>query len=309
MAAHDKAGLVRALIAGIAANLALAITKYIAFFFTGSSAMLAEALHSTADCSNQGLLALGLKRAERPPTEEHPLGFGKERYFWAFIVAIMIFAMGSAFAIYEGVHKLIDPSPVRNPGWSYAALTIGLVVEGYALRIAWIEFKEWRKDNPGSILQGLAQTKDPTLPTVLLEDSAALIGLLVALIGVTLTVITGSPTFDAIASIVIGLVLLGVAWFLARESYSLLLGESASQNDRDQVREAVLSDPNVRGLNDLVALQRGPDDVLVLLSVEFVDELDTDELEATVARIEMSIRTRIHGAKRIFIEAGSLGSE
>ncbi len=298
----------KALIAGIAANLALAVTKFVAFLFTGSSAMLAESLHSAADSSNQFLLALGARRAQRPPTPDHPLGFGRERYFWAFVVAIIIFALGAAFSIYEGIHKLRNPGTLQNLGWSYGALGIGLLMEGFALRVAWKEFKHMRGTAGGGLLETLSRTKDPTLPTLLAEDTAALIGLLVALVGVTLSVVTGSSKWDAGASIVIGCVLLYVAWFLARESHSLLIGESASAEDRARIAEVLDADPDVDCTLELITLHVGPNTLLVLLNVEFREGLSTQDIERAVRRIETAIRKRVPAARRIFIEASSLAS-
>ena len=298
--------IVKALIAGVVANLIVALTKFVAFLFTGSSAMLAEALHSTADSTNQALLALGMKRANRPATVDHPFGFGKERYFWAFIVALMVFLLGGAFAIYEGVHKLGAPEPVGNPLWNYIALSIAMVVEGYALRVAWIEFQHWREENPGPLFDSLRHTKDPTLPTVLFEDSAALIGLLVATIGITLSVLTNDPQWDAIASIAIGVVLLGVAAFLAIESHSLLLGESASARDIASIREAALAHKCVEAINELLTIHRGPNEIQVSMRAQFIDELTTDAIEETVLEIEDAIRAVLPAAKHIFIEPGAI---
>lgn len=296
----------RALIAGVLANLAVAVTKFVAFLFTGSSAMLAEALHSTADSTNQALLAFGMKRAARPPTEDHPFGFGKERYFWAFIVALMVFLLGGAFAIYEGVHKLSEPSPITNPAWNFGALAIAMVVEGYALRVAWVEFGHWRAENPGRLLDSLRHTKDPTLPTVLFEDTAALIGLLIATAGILVSVLTGDPVWDAMASIAIGVVLLGVAGFLAVESHSLLLGESASPKDREAITKAVLAHPAVQAMDELLTVHRGPNEIQVSLRAEFSDGLTTNDIEAAVIEIETIIRDVVPFACFIFVEAGAV---
>lgn len=303
-AGGDDKGLWKALIAGIFANMMVAIAKLVAFLATGSSAMLAESLHSFADSSNQGLLAFGLKRARKAPTQQHPFGYGKERYFWAFLVSILIFALGAVFAIYEGTHKLLHPEPVKDPTWNFIALGIGFVVEAYALRVAWIEFQHFRRDNPGPLIENLKKTKDPTLPTVLFEDSAALVGLIFAAVGVSAAAITGNPVYDAISSILIGVVLLGVSWFLARESHSLLVGESASTKDREAIRDVVDGDEAVMRLVDLLTLQRSPEDVLVALTVEFRDNLRADDIEKAVVRIEAEIRRRVPLAKYIFVEAG-----
>lgn len=303
---NNHGNVMRALIAGVVANLIVALTKLVASLITGSAAMMAEALHSTADSTNQALLALGMKRANRPATKEHPFGFGKERYFWAFIVALMVFLLGGAFAIYEGAHKLIHPEPVGDPLWNYIALSIAMVVEGYALRVAWLEFQHWREDNPGKLLDSLRHTKDPTLPTVLFEDTAALIGLIVAAVGITLSVVTGDPQWDAMASIAIGVVLLGVAGFLAVESHSLLIGESASPKDTSAIHESVMAHPQVEAIDELLTLHRGPNEIQVSFRVQFTDDLNTDAIEEAVLDLESRIRACVPAAQHIFIEAGAI---
>lgn len=306
-ASENKHGnVMRALIAGVVANLIVALTKLVASLVTGSAAMMAEALHSTADSTNQALLALGMKRANRPATKEHPFGFGKERYFWAFIVALMVFLLGGAFAIYEGAHKLIHPEPVGDPLWNYIALSIAMVVEGYALRVAWIEFQHWREDNPGKLLDSLRHTKDPTLPTVLFEDTAALIGLIVAAVGITLSVVTGDSQWDAMASIAIGVVLLGVAGFLAIESHSLLIGEAASPKDKAAIHDSVMAHPRVEAIDELLTLHRGPNEIQVSFRVQFTDDLNTDDIEEAVLDLESRIRACVPAAQHIFIEAGAI---
>ncbi|MFT7619408.1 MAG: cation diffusion facilitator family transporter [Planctomycetota bacterium] len=305
MGGKDNAGIIKALIAGIAANMLVAISKGVAYFFTGSSAMLAESIHSLADSSNQALLALGLKRSAKPATESHQFGYAMERYFWAFMVSILIFLLGGAFALYEGIHKLTDPTPIRNVAWSYGALTFGILVECYALRVAYHEFQEIRAKNPGPLFQVMRETKDPTIPTVLFEDAAAVTGLLVAMIGVTITYYTGNPAYDAIATIVIGVILVGVAWFLARESHSLLVGEAASENDQKLIRELVEGDEDVDRLLELLTLQRGPNSILIALKIDFDDAMRTKGVENAIQRIEDGIRSITPDATHVFIEASS----
>ena len=305
MAAHDEKGVIRALIAGVTANFFIGVTKSVAFFFTSSSAMLAEALHSFADSGNQALLFVGLKRSKRAPSAAHPLGYSKESYFWAFIVAILIFTVGAVFSIYEGIHKVRHPEPITNPMWSYVALSIGLILEARALMIAWEEFKHFRAENPGPLLEGLSQTKDPILPTVLFEDGAALLGLLVALFGVSAAVITGNSMWDGAASITIGVLLLGVAWFLARESHSLIIGEAALERDYLRIAEICDNDEAVVETIEIITLHRGPKDLLVALNLNFQRGLTTKDIEAAVVRIETSILESIPIAKNVFIEAGA----
>ncbi len=295
----------RALAAGILANLGVALVKFVAFFFTHSTAMLAESVHSVADTSNQILLFVGLVRSARPADEEHPFGYSVERYFWGFVVAVNIFTLGAGVAIYEGVTKVFHPHPIENVLWSYGALVFSALFEGSALRVAWREFSHWRRDHPGPFWRTLREAKDLSLPTVIFEDSAALIGLTVAAVGIGLAHHTGIGWFDGAASIVIGCVLLGVAWFLATESHSLLIGESATRSDRNHIREALLGDPAIDRVVRLSTLQRGPQSLLVALEIEFHDGLSTDEVEAAVRRLEEKIRLAVPAAREIFIEAGA----
>ncbi len=306
MASHDTdAGLRRALFAGIFANLGVAIAKFVAFLMTRSAAMLAESLHSVADSSNQLLLLVGLHRSRRPPDEAHPFGFAAERYFWSFVVSINIFLLGALFAIYEGVRKVLDPHPIHDPVWSYLALALATVFEAYALSVAWREFRHFRRESDGSLLESLRDAKDLSLPTVLFEDTAAILGLAIAATGITLSLVTHDGVYDGIASILIGVILLGVAWFLATESHSLLIGESASRGKRATIRTAVEADPAVRRLVELKTLQHGPGHILVALTLEFADDLSTDGVEDAIVRIERAIRDAEPAARHIFVEAGA----
>ncbi len=295
----------KALIAGIFANLGVAIAKFVAFYFTHSSAMLAESVHSIADSSNQLLLFVGMKRAAKAPDELHPFGYTVERYFWGFVVAVNIFLLGAVFAIYEGTQKIIHPHAIQNVVWNYAALGIAAIFEAGALRVAWVEFKHWRKVSHGSLWSQLRGAKDLTLPTVLFEDTAALLGLLIAGLGISIAHYTGMHWVDGLASILIGVILLGVAWFLAVESHSLLLGESASPEDRQVLRELVQGEVAVERLVSLETLQRGPGSILVALEIDFRDDLDTGGIESAVSRIENAIRGEIPAATHIYVEARS----
>ena len=301
----SHAGVTRALLAGIAANLLVALSKATAFIFTGSSAMLAEAIHSVADSSNQGLLALGMKRAAKPPSATHPFGYAKEAYFWSFMVSILVFTLGGAFALYEGVHKLLVPTEITNPAWNYGALAFGIAVESFALKVAYKEFKEIRAHHPGPLLRALSDTKDPTIPTILFEDAAAVTGLLVALMGVALTHATGNAMFDAMASMIIGSLLVMVAWFLAKESHSLLVGEAATPEAQEAIRSIVKEEQTVVSLIELLTLQRGPRSIIVALELEFMDALKTPQIERAVVRLEKKIGQAVPEATHLFIEAGS----
>src|SRR5215475_2637530 len=213
--------------AAIAGNLAIAVTKFVAAGFTGSSAMLSEGIHSLVDTGNGGLLLLGIRKSQDPPDETHPFGHGKELYFWTLIVAILIFAVGGGISAYEGVLHILNPRPIRSAVWSYTALGLAMVFEGSSLAVAWREFS--RVKGRRGFWQTIRQSKDPTIYTIIFEDSAALAGLVVALVGIFLTEQTGNPTYDGSASIIIGLLLAGVAVYLANESKGLLIGEGADR--------------------------------------------------------------------------------
>lgn len=299
---HDS-GLQRALLAGIAANLGVAVAKFTAWSFSHSAAMLAEAVHSVADSSNQLLLLVGWKRSQRPASEEHPMGHSPERYFWSFVVAMNIFVLGAVVAIYEGVSKIHHPHPPENIEWNLGALTLAMIFEGFALRVAWREFRELRTDSRGSLWKRLRQAKDLSLPTVLFEDSAALLGILIAAMGIGLTHFTHDGLYDGLASLFIGCLLLMVAWFLATESHSLLIGESANPKDREAIASIVANHPAVDRLIRLTTLHRGPNDLLVAIEAEFHDHLGVADLEREIPSLEKQIRERIPAAKSIFVEA------
>jgi cation diffusion facilitator family transporter len=304
---HDDRGIRRALMAGIFANLGVAVAKFGAYLATRSAAMLAESVHSLADSSNQFLLLVGLIRSKKAATELHPLGYNVERYFWSFVVAVNIFVLGAVVAIYEGVHKMMDPHPPHDPIWNFLALGLALVFEAYALRVAWVEFQHFRRENPGSLWQNIRDAKDLALPTVLFEDAAALLGIILAAAGIGLAVVTHNGVWDGLASILIGVVLLGVAWFLATESHSLLIGEGATRRDRARIHAVVLDDPDVEGIVELITLQRGPRRLIVLMDVDFRDDLDTGHLEETVARLRATVQTAVPAARDVYLSARRRG--
>jgi cation diffusion facilitator family transporter len=281
--------------------------KFAAAFISGSAAMLAEAFHSSADTGNQIMLLIGHARAEKPADEKHPFGYGKELYFWAFVVAVSIFFVGAALSIYEGVHKLIHPEPVKSLLLPLVVLGVAMVFEAYPW---WIAFSEARhiKEGKGyrSLMDMAVRSKNPTVLVVLFEDTAALIGLLVAAVGITLAYTTRAPIFDAIASILIGVILLLLALFLARETKELLIGESAGKRDRENIHQAICSIPEVAQCGRLLTMHLGPDDILVNIDVEFIDGLSTDELEAAVDRIEFRVREVVPAVSKIYIEAEAL---
>ncbi len=299
-------GAKKAVIAALFANLLVAAGKFVAWYFSHSSAMLAESFHSVADTVNQAFLLLGMKLGNRPPNEAHPFGYGRERYFWAFIVALSIFSVGGLFSFYEGIKKILHPHPIENATITFVVLGAAMFFESYALRVAWKEFKHWRLKNPGPLWAGLKASKSPTILVVIFEDSAALLGILVAAAGIGMTLLTGEAIWDGIASVGIGVILFGAAYFLGWRKHRLLIGEAATPADRQRIREAVEGVPEVDTLLDLLTLHLGPREILVNLNVNFQDGLDTDAVEGVIDRIEVRIREAVPEATRIFIEAESL---
>jgi cation diffusion facilitator family transporter len=289
----------RAIVAAFIANLGIAISKFAAFLVTGSASMLAESIHSVADTGNQGLLFLGGKRARKAPTAEHPFGFGTERYFWAFIVALVLFTLGAMFAMYEGIQKLIDPHELDSPIWAYSVLGIALVLEGWSLRTAHHEAKPSRGQR--SWWSFIRTTKTPELPVVLLEDTGALIGLVFALIGISLAEITDNARWDALGSIAIGLLLGVIAIVLAIEMKSLLIGEAVSPEVDAAIRSAILGGPQVSRIIHLRTSHLGPDDVVLAAKLEFTSDT-TAALADAIDTVESRVRTSTPIIRLIFLE-------
>jgi cation diffusion facilitator family transporter len=297
MASESK----KVIIAALLGNLMVAVTKFIATTVTGSSAMFSEAIHSVVDTGNQALMLYGLKRAKLPADERFPFGHGKEIYFWSFVVAIMIFGVGAGLSVYEGIHSLSNPSELQNPMVNYIVLSLAIVFEGFAWVFAWKAFSRQRGHR--GLFEAVRKGKDPTLFVVLFEDSAAMTGLLVAIIGIALTDITGNPVYDSIASLLIGLILAVTASWLAYETKGLLIGESADPEVIKGIKKKVMSFREVRHINDVLTMHMGPEYVLVNLSVEFNDSADADDIEDTVSQIDRSIKKKFKNVKRVFIEA------
>ena len=290
----------RAIIAAFLANLGIAAAKFAAFLATGAASMLAEAVHSLADSANQGLLILGGALALRPPSPEHHFGYGRERYFWAFIVALVLFSMGSLFAITEGVAKLRDPHELVSTGWAIAVLLLAIVLESWSLRTA---MHAARKDRGAlSWWSYVRRSKQPELPVVLLEDFGALLGLMIALLGVGLASWLGDPRFDALGSIGIGLLLGVIAVILAVEMKSLLIGESASPEHSQAIQSAIEAAPDVRRLIHLRTQHIGPDELLVAAKLEFDAGLDFAALAIAIDRVEAAIRAQVPLARLIYLE-------
>jgi len=280
----------------------IAVSKFAAGAFTGSSSMLAEAVHSVADTLNQALLMFGMRRSKRTASELHPMGYAAESYFWPFLVSIIIFMLGGVFALYEGIHGLlhIEPDTGASHLWDYVVLSAAIVFEGVAFTIAMVEFRKTKGE--GGTLEVIMRSKDPTIPVVLMEDSAALVGLLVAMGAIALSETTGWVGWDSVGSIVIGLLLCAVSYLLSRETHSLLLGETASVEDRAEVVRIVESDDSVIRVTQLLSMHRGPDDVLLALKVSFVSDLNVTTLESVIDDVEAAIRTKLPKMKMVFIE-------
>lgn len=300
MSTHGSKKVIYAALIG---NALISVTKYGAAFITGSSAMFSEAIHSTVDTGNQGLLLFGLKRAQRKADESHPFGYAQEVYFWAFMVAILIFALGSGVSIYEGVHKVMHPEPVTSPYVNYIVLGVAMIFEGFAWIVAYREFNTRRGRR--SFFKALQETKDPSILTVLLEDTAAMLGLMVAFIGVFLAEVLNMPVLDGVASIFIGLILATIAILLAVETKSLLIGEAASPEMTERIHSIINAQSGILGINEILTMHLGPTDVLVTLSLDFEDDLTAGDVEATITLLETQIRRAQPEIKRIFIEAQS----
>lgn len=295
----------KAIYAALGGNSLIAITKFMAAGVTGSSAMLSEGIHSLVDTGNQVLLLYGLRRAQQPADSRFPFGHGKEIYFWSFIVAILIFAVGSGVSIYEGVRHILHPAPISNPLINYIVLGLAMVFEGFAWTYALIEFRK-QKGTLG-YFEAVSRGKDPTLFVVLFEDSAAMLGLVVAAAGIALAQVTGIAYFDGAASVVIGLILGATAVWLAYETKGLLIGESANTGVVDGIRRLAIDDPEVEHINEVLTMHMGPDFVLLNLSVKFRDAATAPEIEIAVRRIERAIKVGYPEVRRIFIEAEGRG--
>jgi cation diffusion facilitator family transporter len=291
----------KVIFAALIGNSLIAITKFSAAAITGSSAMLSEGIHSVVDTGNQVLLLYGLKQAKQPPDRQFPFGHGKEVYFWSFIVAILIFAVGAGISIYEGIQHLVDPHPMTDAYINYIVLGLAIVFEGVAWTFAFIEFNKTR--GKLGYFEAVRNGKDPTLFVVLFEDSAAMLGLLIALAGVGLSQLTGIVYFDGIASILIGVVLAATAAWLAYETKGLLIGESASRRVVEGIRKLVLEFREVKYVNEILTMHMGPDFVLLNIAVKFSDEATALELETTISRIDKKIRADFPLVKRVFVEA------
>ncbi len=296
-----------AIYGAIVANTLIAISKFIAAFFTGSSAMLAEGIHSVIDTGNGLLLLLGIRRSARQPSASHPFGYGKEIYFWSFVVSILIFALGGGFAIYEGIHALQDPVVIENPSWNYGVLIAAMIFEGTALAIA---LKTFNKSHvTGNLIENIIKSKDPANFAIVIEDTAAVAGLTIALLGVFFSQYFGNPYIDGAASVLIGLLLLTVATFLAIETKGLLLGESASLEILQNLRRILSASPYIKKYNTPKTMHFGPDNILVVIEMDLSDDLELLKAEAIVQDLRSQIVNEIPTVTEVFIHTtNDLGS-
>ncbi|WP_455201704.1 cation diffusion facilitator family transporter [Kaarinaea lacus] len=290
----------KVIFAALAGNTLIAITKFVAAGISGSSAMLSEGIHSLVDTGNQGLLLYGLHRAKRPADSAFPFGYGKEIYFWSFVVAILIFALGAGISMYEGIHRLMEPKILGDPTINYIVLGLAMLFEGVAWYLAFKEFS--RVKGPIGYIEAVQKGKDPTLFVVLFEDSAAMLGLLVALIGVALGDITGNPMYDAMASITIGLLLGATAIWLAYETKGLLIGESANKRVVKSIRELVNKSNYVEHVNEILTMHMGPEYILANISIDFIDDATADQVEDSIEDMDQQIKRLFPSVKRVFIE-------
>jgi len=304
MAAHG--GSRKVIYAALAGNLAIALTKFAAAFFTGSSAMLSEGVHSLVDTGNGGLLLYGMHRAARPPDLMHPLGHGRELYFWSFIVALLVFALGAGVSFYEGVMHIMAPEPVANAMVNYVVLGLSFLFEGSSWYVALKEFR--REKGRLGWIEAVQLSKDPSVYTVLFEDSAALLGLIVAFAGILAAEIFAMPALDGAASIGIAMILGATAIFLARESKGLLLGEPASPEVQEKVLAIAQQDPAVQRANGILSVHIGPEEIVAGLSIEFEDHMTAPEIEACVERLEARLKTEMPEISRLFVKPQSAGT-
>lgn len=293
-------GSTKVALAALGGNLLVSVSKLVAALLTGSAAMFAETLHSFADSGNQVLLLFGLNRSGRPADADHPFGHGKEQYFWAFVVAIVIFALGSVFSLVEGVRKVMAPHAMANPLVTFVVLGLALVFEGASLRVALREFNAWRGNLP--FFTALTQAKDAVTVTIVLEDLAAMVGLVVALISVTLAEVLHAPVFDGLGSIVIGLLLAAVAYFLGSIQRGFLVGRGLTARETAEIKQVVLACPGVSGVTNLATMYLGAN-LLLCADLTFPPEASAEEMIRTVDEVETKLRELVPGVSHLYLEA------
>lgn len=294
------AGNTKQIIQSLAVNVCIALAKGVAAIFTGSGAMLAETLHSSADCSNQLLLLLGVRQAAKPPDASHPLGYGRDLYFWSFVVALLLFSGGGVFSIYEGIHKLLTPEVVEHVPMALGILVFSMALEGWA---TWGNLKEMNKRRGSlSLVRYLKRTKDSDLIILFGENSAAVLGLAIAIVSLLAAWVTGNGVYDSIGSILIGVVLICVAVFLATEVKSLLIGEAADEHIGEAVKATVPAHPNIEAVLRLITVQQGPGEVLVAMKVRVKAGLTTHEVVDSINAFEQAVHDRAPEIRWCFVE-------
>lgn len=291
----------KAIYAALIGNSLIAVTKFIAAAFSGSAAMFSEGIHSVVDTGNQVLLLYGLKRADQPASPDFPFGHSKEVYFWSFVVAILIFALGSGISLYQGWQHLHNAEPLRNLGLNYAVLALAMVFEGGALFVAFREFR--RHKGRLSYFEAVKRGKDPSIFVVVFEDSAAMLGLVIAILGLLLYQVTGNKMFDGLASMLIGVILGVTAAWLAYESKSLLIGESADPETVRRIRELLVGDPRIKNINEIATLHMGPSFIITTLSLDFSDEIDSVGVKDAVTELTRQIKNIDPAIRRVFVES------
>ncbi|WP_102958365.1 cation diffusion facilitator family transporter [Mangrovicella endophytica] len=295
----------KAVYAAIGSNLGIAVTKFVAAFFTGSSSMLAEGIHSIIDTANEALLLLGMRRARRPADARHPFGYGVEIYFWSFVVAILIFGLGAGFSIFEGIEAILtgESEAVASPIVALVVLALSFCLEGYSWTVAFREFQKVRGGR--GLIRDFRDLKDPSIFVVLFEDTAACLGLVIAALGIAAAWATGMPVFDAVGSILIGILLAITAAILAVEVKGLLIGEAASPDIVETIRTRVAARPEIVAVNEIRTMHLGPNDVLLTMSIDFADGVLSQQIEAAVSEIETRVKARYPIIRRLYIEVQS----
>jgi cation diffusion facilitator family transporter len=309
--AHDsgseESGSRKVIYAAVLANLGIAVAKFIVAAITGSAAMLAEGIHSAVDTGNEFLLLIGERNSAKPADKSHPFGYGKALYFWALLVALSVFALGGGLSIYHGISALRHPDPVEDPLWNYVVLAVSACFEGYSWNVSRRELNKRRK--PGaSLWQTVHASKDASVFTVFIEDTAALLGLAIAAVGITLGWLFDSPYFDAGASVMIGLLLVGAAFALARETGALLVGEGIGTDATRRVCQILRDDPSIEDVGKVLSMQLGPDEVLLTAAVRFNRGMRIDEVEAAIERLENAVAAAYPPIRHIYFESGALRS-
>ena len=304
---EEGGGARKVIYAAIVANLGIAVAKFVVAAITGSAAMLAEGIHSAVDTGNEFLLLIGERNSAKPADKRHPFGYGKALYFWALLVALSVFSLGGGLSIYHGISALRHPEPLQDPLWNYVVLAVSACFEGYSWNVSRRELNKRRK--PGaSLWQTVHASKDASVFTVFIEDTAALLGLAIAAAGITLGYLFDSPYFDPAASVLIGLLLVGAAFALARETGALLVGEGIGTEATRRVCEILRADPAIQSVGKLLSMQLGPDDVLLTAAVQFRRGMRIDEVEAAIERLERAVAAAYPAIQHIYFESGALRS-